>query len=76
MAFSMMVAFSAFALVRHRAAKVLWALYPPTVFFVIVATGNHFWLDAAVGGVVAVTAGFAALQLARLRPAAWAWREA
>ena len=76
MAFSLMVAASAFALVRHRAAKVLWALYPPTVFFVIVATGNHFWLDAAAGAAVAVTAGFAALQLGRARPAAWAWREA
>jgi PAP2 superfamily protein len=75
-AFSTMVAASAIALVRHRAAKVLWALYPPTVFFVIVATGNHFWFDAAAGALVAVTAGVVAYQLGRLRPAAWAWREA
>jgi PAP2 superfamily len=72
-AFSTMVAASAFVLVRHRIAKVLWCLYPPTVFFVIVATGNHFWFDAAAGALVAVTAGVVALQLARLRPAAWAW---
>jgi hypothetical protein len=75
-AFSTMVAVSAIALVRHRAAKVLWALYPPTVFCVIVATGNHFWFDAAAGALVAVTAGVVALQLGRLRPAAWAWHEA
>ncbi len=76
MAFSLMVAASAFALVRQRTIKALWALYPPLVFFAIVATGNHFWLDAAAGAAVAGTAGAVALQLGRLRPAAWAWREA
>ena len=76
MAFALMVGASAFALARHRATKVVWALYPPMVFFVIVVTGNHFWFDAAAGAAVAATAAVAALQLARLRPAAWAWREA
>jgi hypothetical protein len=76
MAFALMVGASAFALGRHRATKVLWALYPPMVFFVIVVTGNHFWFDAAAGAAVAATAAVAALQLGRLRPAAWAWREA
>jgi hypothetical protein len=72
-AFSMMVAFAGVQLARHRIAKVLWALYPPLIFFVIVVTGNHFWFDAAAGALVACTATAAAYQLGRLRPAAWAW---
>ena len=40
----------------------------------IVATGNHYWIDAAAGAAVAGVAAVAALQLARLRPAAWSWR--
>jgi PAP2 superfamily len=32
---------------------VLGALYPPFVVLVIVATGNHFFLDAAAGALVA-----------------------
>lgn len=72
-AFSMMVGLSAAALAQHRGARVLWSAYPVLVFFVIVATGNHYWFDAAAGAVVACSAGFAATQLARLRPHAWAW---
>jgi len=40
---------------------------------VIIATGNHYWFDAVAGVLVAGVATFAALQLARLRPKAWAW---
>ncbi|MFH8572318.1 phosphatase PAP2 family protein [Streptomyces sp. NPDC017993] len=44
-------------------AKPLWAkalglLYPATTLVVIVATANHFWLDA-VGGILCLTFGFA-----------------
>ncbi|MBQ0985200.1 phosphatase PAP2 family protein [Streptomyces sp. F63] len=38
-------------------AKVLGGLYPPLTLLVIVATANHFWLDA-VGGVLCLTAGY------------------
>jgi membrane-associated phospholipid phosphatase len=75
-AFSLMVGLPAAALARHRAAKVLWLCYPAMVLFVIIVTGNHYWLDAAAGAVVAAVAVFAAVQLARLRPAAWSWSEA
>ena len=51
----------------------LWSAYPLLVFFVIVATGNHFWLDAAAGAAVACLAALAARALARLRPAVWSW---
>ena len=52
-AFSLMVGMSAAALSRHVLARSLWRIYPLVVFFVIVATGNHFWLDAAAGALVA-----------------------
>jgi PAP2 superfamily len=75
-AFSLMVAVPAAALSRHVLARTLWSAYPLLVFFVIVATGNHFWLDAAAGAAVACLAVLAARALARLRPAAWSWPEA
>jgi hypothetical protein len=75
-AFSLMVAVPAMALCRHVVVRSLWSVYPLMVFFVIVVTGNHFWLDAAAGAAVACAAAVAARQLARLRPTAWSWREA
>jgi membrane-associated phospholipid phosphatase len=35
---------------RHLLVRVLWALYPALVVFSIVATANHFFLDAVAGG--------------------------
>jgi hypothetical protein len=75
-AFSLMIAIPAMALAQHRAVRAAWSIYPLLVFFVIVITGNHFWLDAAAGAAVACLAAVSARQLARLRPAAWSWREA
>jgi hypothetical protein len=72
-AFSLMVAVPAATLAKRRISRIAWCCYPPLVFFVIVATGNHFWFDAACGALVAGLAAVAALQLARLRPAAWSW---
>jgi hypothetical protein len=72
-AFSLMVAVPAAALAKHVLARTLWSAYPLCVFFVIVATGNHFWLDAAAGAMVACVAAVTATTLARVRPTAWAW---
>ncbi len=44
-------------LARRRWLKALGALYPVATLFVIVATANHFWLDA-VGGMVCLGFGF------------------
>jgi hypothetical protein len=74
-AFSLMIAVPAMNLVRSAWARFAWSLYPPTVFFVIVVTANHFWFDAAVGAMVACLAAVTAHQLARLRPDAWSWRD-
>ena len=43
--------------VRRRWAKALWLCWAPWVWFSVMATGNHFWLDIAAGIVVAAIAG-------------------
>jgi membrane-associated phospholipid phosphatase len=72
-AFSLMIAVPAATLSRHTLTRTLWSGYPLLVLFAIVATGNHYWLDAAAGAAVACMAAVGATQLARLRPAAWSW---
>jgi membrane-associated phospholipid phosphatase len=42
---------------RARWAKALWLLWPAWVWFSVMATGNHFWLDVAAGVAVAALAG-------------------
>lgn len=73
-AFSLLVAVPALALSQHPVARGWWSVYPLVVLFVIIATGNHFWLDAAVGAAVACVAAVTAHQLARARPHRWAWQ--
>jgi membrane-associated phospholipid phosphatase len=74
-AFALMISVPAIMLVRNRVVKLAWALYPSLVTFVVVVTANHFWLDAALGALVAgVSAWAATAALARARPQAWAWR--
>jgi hypothetical protein len=76
-AFALMIGVSGALICRHLTARAFWILYPLLVFFVIIATANHFWLDAAAGALVAAIAALVAhLVLARLRPGAWAWRPA
>ena len=42
------------ALGGTRAVRIAGALYPALMLFVIVATGNHFFFDAAAGGLTVV----------------------
>jgi membrane-associated phospholipid phosphatase len=73
-AFSLMLAVPAMFLVRRPIAKVAWALYPPLVTAVVIVTGNHWWLDAAAGALVALAAALVAhYALSRVRPGDWAW---
>jgi membrane-associated phospholipid phosphatase len=37
---------------RHWPVKVLWLLWPLWVWFAVMATGNHFWLDVFAGVVL------------------------
>ncbi|GGJ64793.1 inositol phosphorylceramide synthase [Streptomyces brasiliensis] len=51
-----------FALASVPWVRVLGLLYPATTLLVIVATANHFWLDA-VGGLLCLTFGFTVARL-------------
>jgi len=46
-----------FSVCRRRFAKILWLLWPGWVWFSVMATGNHFWLDVVAGVIVAAIAG-------------------
>jgi hypothetical protein len=75
--FASMIAIPGILLVRNRIGKLAWGLYPFLVLFVIVVTGNHFWLDAAAGAAVAaMAAAIAHRLLAPVRPGHWAFRPA
>jgi hypothetical protein len=75
--FASMIAIPGILLVRNRIGKLAWGLYPLLVLFVIVVTGNHFWLDAAAGAAVAaMAAAIAHRLLAPVRPGHWAFRPA
>jgi membrane-associated phospholipid phosphatase len=55
--------------VRRRSAKVLWLAWAPWVWFSVMATGNHFWLDIAAGVLVAgVASAIVYRPWRRLRP--------
>ncbi len=43
-----------FSLCRSVWAKLLWAVWPAWVWFAVMATGNHFWLDCIAGIGVAI----------------------
>ena len=43
---------------RHWWAKAVWLVWPLWVWFSVMATGNHFWLDV-LAGVVLATASLA-----------------
>ena len=50
---------------RRSLVRVLGALYPPFVLLVIVATGNHFFLDAAAGAITVALAAASATVITR-----------
>ena len=52
----------------------LAGVYPLVVTFVVVATGNHWWLDALLGALTAALAAGGARWLAAQRPDAWGFR--
>jgi hypothetical protein len=74
--YSLIVGVALASLARRRWVRVIGALYPPFMLFDIVATANHFWFDAAAGGLVVVAGWWVARALVRepeparaLRPA-------
>jgi membrane-associated phospholipid phosphatase len=73
-AFALLISVPAILIVRRKAFKVLWALYPLVVALVVVVTGNHWIMDAIAGAAVAAASALVSVRvLSRLRPAAWSW---
>lgn len=70
---SLIFAWSLALLVRPWALKAIFFAYPLLMTYVVVASGNHYWLDAVFGAIAAAGAAGAALLLARVNPA-WAFR--
>jgi hypothetical protein len=62
------------ALSRRRVVRLLWLAYPPLVTLVVLATANHFVLDALLGAVTALLASALARghRVHARRAAAWA----
>lgn len=72
--FALLIGWSLARLVRPVPLKAVWFLYPFLVTFVVVATGNHYFLDAVLGAMTAGASALVAQQaLARWRPQAWSF---
>jgi PAP2 superfamily len=65
--FSVLVAIALWQLSERRVVRLVGLAYPPFVLLVIVATGNHFFLDAAAGAVLAAVAAAVGRAAARRR---------
>jgi hypothetical protein len=65
---SVILAWSLAMLVRPRVVRGLLFAYPLLMTYVVVASGNHFWLDAFFGLLTAAAATGVAILLARLNP--------
>ena len=71
---SVILAGSLAMLVRQPVIRGLLFAYPLLMTFVVVASGNHFWLDAVFGLLTAALATGVAILLARLNPE-WSFGE-
>jgi membrane-associated phospholipid phosphatase len=56
-AWAVWCALALYPVLRHRALRVLVAAYPVMTTLVVVATGNHYLLDAAAGALLAGLTG-------------------
>jgi len=70
-AFALIISSQLLRLVRARALKTAFALYPLLITFVIIATANHFIIDAVLGALTALISVLAAYRLANYGPFAW-----
>ena len=66
--FALIIGATCFFLVRRPAIRFIWLFYPCLIVFSIVATGNHFWLDAILGAVLAGIALGVAWTIERFHP--------
>jgi PAP2 superfamily len=63
--YALVVAASLLFYGRPALLRALGVLYPPAVLLVVVATGNHFFIDAAAGALAAGLGATAATVLTR-----------
>jgi hypothetical protein len=76
-AFALMIGGTGVRVCRHWWAKAFWACWPPLIAWVVIVTANHYWVDAALGWMVAIASALVASRLlARARPEAWSFRAA
>jgi membrane-associated phospholipid phosphatase len=66
---ALIVAVTLAAIVRRRLLKALFVVWPAWVSFSLLASGNHFWLDIAVGFLLAALGAWVARRLERGRRA-------
>jgi hypothetical protein len=66
--YSLIFGITGFCLVRRAAVRALWPFYPCLIVFSIVATANHFWIDAVAGALVALVSFAIARALERVHP--------
>ena len=63
--YALIVGVVVFKLAHRSWVRLLGAVYPAFMLFDIVATGNHFWFDAAAGGVTVAAGWWIARALVR-----------
>lgn len=74
-AFALMIGGTGVMVCRNWWSKAFWAAWPILVAWVVVVTANHYWVDWALGWMVAIAAALIAQRLlARVRPEAWSWQ--
>lgn len=73
-AFALMIGVTGARVCRRWFTRAVWAAWPMLVTWVVIVTGNHYWVDAALGAMVAAASAVVALRLARARPEAWSFR--
>lgn len=71
--FALLIGWSLARLVRPKPLRIIFRCYPLLVTWVVVATGNHFWLDAFLGACVAALSYLGATRVARLHPDVWSF---
>ena len=65
---SLLIAFGVYLYAKNNLLRILVWIYPLFVLLVIVMTGNHFFLDAALGGIIVLFPYLMMVLLERIFP--------
>lgn len=65
---SLLIAFGVYLYAKNNLLRILVWIYPLFVLLVIVMTGNHFFLDAVLGGVIVLFPYLAMILIERIFP--------